>query len=209
MQVDIFDTTGKSVGKLALDKKVFGAEPNEALVSQYVRVYLANQRQGTSKVKGRAEVSGGGRKPWRQKGTGRARHGSIRSPLWPGGGIVHGPEPRDHSLSLPKKMKAKAMISALSHMAAGGGVNVIEGVDTKKVSKSKELAEVIKSLGLRGKVLLVLPEKNDLIVRSGRNIKNLSVSLGTNLSVYDVLSADHVLFLKKALEEIQERYKGK
>src|SRR3989304_3983770 len=103
MQIDIFDTTGKSVGKVKLEESVFGVKPNKAALAQYVRVFLANKRQGTSKVKTRAEVSGGGKKPWAQKGTGRARQGSIRSPVWVGGGIAHGPKPRDHSLSLPVK----------------------------------------------------------------------------------------------------------
>src|SRR3989344_1409278 len=209
MQLDIFDTSGKSVGKQKLEESVFGVKPNKTLLAQYVRVFMANKRQGTSKVKPRAEVAGGGIKPWAQKGTGRARHGSIRSPIWVGGGITHGPLQKDHSLSLPKKMRKAAFISALSLKASGGDLKILEKLDSKKTSKTKDLNAILKNLELAGNILFVMPEKNDKVLKSGKNIKGLNVSLSENLNTFEVLRADKVLFLQEALEKTQKRYKGK
>lgn len=205
MKIDVFDKKGKSVEKMELDKNVFGVEPNQTLLSQYVRVFRANQRQGTSSTKERSEVRGGGRKPWRQKGTGRARHGSIRSPLWVGGGIAHGPRPKSWNLSLPKRMKRAAIVSALSLKQSKNQVKVLKNL-TMKEPKTKEVVEILKNLKLRGKTLLVLDKNDANIVKSARNIEKLSVSLGENLNGYDLISNQDVLFLKDAVIKLQEKY---
>ncbi|OGC47268.1 50S ribosomal protein L4 [candidate division WWE3 bacterium RIFCSPHIGHO2_01_FULL_42_13] len=205
MKIDVFDKNGKSVEKMELDESVFGAEPNRALLAQYLRIFDTNQRQGTSSTKTRAEVRGGGRKPWRQKGTGRARHGSIRSPIWVGGGISHGPQPKDWSLSFPKKMKKVAIVSALSLKQAKKQLKVLDILSFKK-PKTKEMTEILGNLELRGRTLLVINKADENILKSTRNIKLLTVSTGETLNGHDLLKNTHVLFLKDAISKVQERY---
>ena len=206
MQLDIFDKNGKSTGKLSLDKDVFGVIPNTQVVSQYIRVFLSNQRQGTSKVKTRGEVSGGGKKPWKQKHTGRARQGSTRSPQWRHGGIAHGPTPKDWLLKLPKKMKRLAIVSILSSKFSKNSINILNEIKISK-PKTKDITEVLSNLKARGKVLLVTASKNDALIQSSRNIKKLKVSLAENLNGYELMNANKIVFLKDAIEKIQEKYK--
>jgi large subunit ribosomal protein L4 len=208
MKIDILDKTGKSVSKMDLDPSVFGAKINKSLMAQYIRIYGLNQRQGTTAVKDRSEVRGGGRKPWKQKGTGRARHGSIRSPIWRGGGIVHGPQPKSWKLSLSKKMKKAAIISFLSLKASKKDVVVLDKLDIKKPS-TKVLVELLKKLKLGGKTLLVLDKNNDVVLKSAGNIEKLNVRLAENLNGYDLMHCDDVLFVKDAVEMVTSKYKGK
>ncbi len=206
MQLDIFDKNGKSTGKLTLNETVFGILPNPQVVAQYIRVYLTNQRQGTSKVKTRGEVSGGGKKPWKQKHTGRARHGSSRSVQWRHGGIAHGPTPKDWLLSLPKKMKRLALISILSSKAQKNSINVLDGI-TMKNPNTKDIVSILNNLKLRGKVLMVLGSKDEKVIKSSRNIEKLNVTLADNMNGYELMLADKILFIKDALEKIEEKYK--
>ena len=208
MKVDVFDKTGKSVEKIELSESVFGVKPNEALLSQYLRILDSSQRQGTSATKTRGEVSGGGRKPWRQKGTGRARHGSIRSPIWVGGGISHGPQPKDWSLTFPKKMKRQAVVSALSLKQENKQLKVLNDLSFKK-PKTKEMVEILENLKLRGKTLLVVTKSDENILKSTRNIAGLTVSLSENLNGYDLLKNANVLFVKDAIGKVQDKYNSK
>ena len=208
MKIDVFDKTGKSVEKMELSESVFGVKPNEALLSQYLRILDSNQRQGTSATKTRSEVSGGGRKPWRQKGTGRARHGSIRSPIWVGGGISHGPQPKDWSLTFPKKMKRQAVVSALSLKQENKQLKVLNDLSFKK-PKTKEMVEILENLKLRGKTLLVVTKSDENILKSTRNIAGLTVSLSENLNGYDLLKNANVLFVKDAIGKVQDKYNSK
>lgn len=205
MKLKVIDTKGKKVEDIKLNKDVFGAKPNNNVLRQYLRVYKMNQRQGTSSTKTRAEVSGGGRKPWPQKGTGRARHGSIRSPIWRTGGVAHGPKPKSWNLNLPKKIKKNAIISALSHVSSKNKLVIIDKIDIRK-PKTKKFAEIIEKLNLGGKILLVLDKKNESVYKSARNIKKVKVSLVNNLNAYDLLNADYILILKKAVEKLEEKY---
>lgn len=205
MKIDVYDNKGKSVEKLELNESVFGVEPNKVILAQYLRVFRANQRQGTSSTKTRAEVRGGGRKPWAQKGSGRARQGSIRSPLWPGGGITHGPKPKSWNLSLPKRMRRAAIISALSLKQSKNHIKVLKNLKMKE-PKTKEMIELLKNLKLRGKTLLVLDKADTNILKSAQNIKKLSVSLGENLNGFDVIANQDVLLLKDAVAKVEEKY---
>ena len=205
MKLKVLDTKGKTVEDITLNKDVFDAETNDKILRQYLRVYQMNQRQGTSSTKTRSEISGGGRKPWPQKGTGRARHGSIRSPIWRTGGISHGPKPKNWSLNLPKKMKKNAIISALSYAASKGKPIIVDKIDIRK-PKTKKFVEIIEKLKLGGKILLVLDEKNENVYKSARNIEKVKVSLVDNLNAYDLLNADYIVILKKAVEKLQEKY---
>lgn len=205
MKLKVVDTKGKKIEDIELNKDVFGIEPNNDIIRQYLRVYKMNQRQGTSSTKTRSEVSGGGKKPWAQKGTGRARHGSIRSPIWRTGGIAHGPKPKSWNLSLPKKIKKTAIISALSYVSSKSKLVIIDKIDIRK-PKTKKIVEMFKDLNLGGKILLVLDEKNENIYRSARNIAKVKVVLADNLNAYDLLNADYVVVLKKGIEKLQEKY---
>jgi large subunit ribosomal protein L4 len=206
MQLDIFDKKGKSTGKLSLEKSVFGVTPNLQVIAQYVRVFLTNQRQGTSKVKTRGEVSGGGKKPWKQKHTGRARQGSIRSVQWRHGGIAHGPTPKDWLLKLPKKMKRLALVSILSTKFAKNAINVLEEIKISE-PKTKDIVSILNGIKARGKVLLVMPSKDEKLLQSARNIDKLKLALAENLNGFELLAADKVVFVKEAIEKIQEKYK--
>ncbi len=208
MKADFFTKTGTKKDPVEISKNIFDIEPNEALLTQYIHIFKTNQRQGTSKVKTRAEVRGGGKKPWRQKGTGRARHGSIRSPIWRKGGIVHGPLPKSWKLSFPKKMRIAAIKSALTYKAQAGSVKVIETPKLEKPS-SKKMAKILEKMDLHGKVLFAQKE-NDLNVRkSCSNLPDVTCALVQTLNAYQVLLADNIVFTKEALKLLEDKYENK
>jgi len=206
MKVTVYTLTGEDSGlKQELSPNVFERPCHPDLLAQAVRIYLFNQRQGTAKVKTRAEVSGGGRKPWRQKGTGRARHGSIRSPLWVGGGVVHGPKPGARRLKLPSKMKNKSFLGALSQRALESGIYVVDtlAVDSGKTSI---LAAFLHKLGLSDKkVLFALGPGRENIRKSLNNIPNVSYCSVERLNTYSVLNNDCLIFDKDSLENLSKR----
>ncbi|MEB3286604.1 MAG: 50S ribosomal protein L4 [Vampirovibrionales bacterium] len=199
---------GKSAGTVAVSESVFGVAPNLHVLHLAVRRELANGRAGTAKAKTRSEVRGGGRKPWKQKGTGRARAGSIRSPLFAGGGVIFGPQPRDYSFDLPKKVRVLAIKSSLS--AASGKFKVIEDFAFLSAPKTKDVAQLLKSLELCGKKVLLLvdykAQANQNVYLAARNIAGVKISLPSNLSAKDLIEADAVITTQAAVEEINERY---
>ncbi len=204
MKVDVYTQTGEKLKtKMELNDQIFGLEPNEDLLAQYVRVYRANQRQGTVKTKTRGEVRGGGRKPWRQKGTGRARHGSTRSPLWKGGGTVHGPQPKDWSLKMPQKMKRKALFSALSQKATQGGILVLNKLDLKGI-KTKDLKGVLEKLPVKEKILIALDKVDKNIILSARNLAGVKTIPAKDLNAYEVLNTKTMLLPKATLKILEE-----
>ena len=203
MKADVIDITGKITEKIELPQEVFGAEINEQLIAQAIRVYLANQRQGTHDTKTRAEVRGGGRKPWKQKGTGRARQGSTRAPHWKGGGIVFGPEPRDHSLALPVKMRRQALYGALSDKFKNKKIIFVTGLADIK-NKTKELAKVLEIITDKTKKkLIIMPEKIESLWRAGRNIKNLNLIPARQLNPYIVMNSNLLIIMKEAINKIK------
>lgn len=208
MKVDFYSKTGEKKSQKEISDEIFGSVPNEALLTQYVHIFRTNQRQGTSKVKTRGEVRGGGKKPWRQKGTGRARHGSIRSPIWRHGGIVHGPLPKSWKLKLPKKMRRAALKSALSIKAANARILVLEKMGIRKPSTTK-MTDLLDKLGIHGKVLFVQEENRLPVRKSLENIRNVKVSLVHNLNAYEILAADCVIFTEDALKFLEEKYEDK
>ena len=203
--VSVFDVNGKKVSDLELAESIFGIEPNTSAMHLCVVAYLANQRQGTQSTLTRSEVSGGGKKPWRQKGSGRARQGSTRSPQWYHGGIAHGPKPRDYYLGVNKKVRRLAMKSALSAKVADGEMIVLDSLELEAI-KTKEVVKVLSALETGKKTLIVLPEKNDIIYRSARNIAGVKVSLVNTLNVYDILNCNSIVVLKDAVAKIEEVY---
>lgn len=203
--VSVFNSAGKKVSDLELAGSVFGIEPNVSAMHLCVVNYLANQRQGTQSTLTRAQVSGGGKKPWRQKGTGRARQGSTRAPQWTHGGIAHGPKPRSYGFSINKKVKKLAMKSALSSKVAGEEFVVVDDIKLDAI-KTKDMVNVLSSLETGKKILLVLPEKNDVLYRSARNIANVKTSLVNTLNVYDILNCDTMVVLSDSVAKIEEVY---
>ena len=204
-KVTVYDMTGKSVGEMNLSDAVFGIEPNAAVMHAAVVNYLANQRQGTQSTLTRAEVRGGGIKPWRQKGTGRARQGSIRSPQWTHGGIALGPKPRSYNYSLTKKTKRLAMLSALSAKAAAGEIIVIDGLDMGEI-KTKSFVGFLNAIEATGKSLVVTPEVRANVVKSAANIPGVRTTIASTLNVYEILNADKFIIDKAAVEKLQEVY---
>jgi len=200
--VDVLDRSGKKVGDVDLDPAVFGIEPNAAVMHQVVVAGAAAARAGTHSTKTRAEVRGGGRKPWRQKGTGRARHGSIRSPLWVGGGIAHGPKPRDHSQRINRKMKRLALRSALSDRAKEGRIKVLDELAFDE-PKTRDAADLVAALGLDGRILLVIASLEETVEKSFRNLGYVKLVYPGGLSTYDALSADWLVFTREALEAVR------
>jgi large subunit ribosomal protein L4 len=200
--VDILDQAGKVVGEQELDPAVFAVQVNVPVMHQVVVAGLAAARRGTHSTKTRAEVSGGGRKPWRQKGTGRARHGSIRSPLWVGGGVAHGPKPKDYEQRVPKKMKRLALRSALTDRAREGRIKLVDGLSFDE-PKTRDAADALGSLGTFGNVLLVLSQPDELVEKSFRNLPEVKIVYPGNLATYDVLYADWLLFTRAALEGVK------
>ncbi len=204
--VSTFDMTGKQTGSMELNADIFGITPNAAVMHSAVVNYLANQRQGTQSTLTRAQVRGGGKKPWRQKGTGHARQGSIRAPQWTHGGIVFGPKPRDFSYVLPKKMRRLALKSAFSSKVAAGEMLVLDSLSVDEF-KTKVIASMLNALEANGKVLLVLSEKNDKAIKSAANIPGVKTALVNTLNVYDILNADKFIVVKDAVAQLEEVYK--
>ncbi len=204
--VSIYDMTGKQNGTMELSAEVFGIEPNAAVMHSAVVNYLANQRQGTQSTLTRSEVSGGGKKPWRQKGTGHARQGSTRAPQWTHGGIALGPKPRSYRYAIPKKMRRLAIKSAFSSKVAAGEMLVLDSLTMEEI-KTKTIATMLKALEADRKVLLVLPEKDEKVIRSARNIPGVKTALVNTLNTYDVLNADKFIVVKDAVAQIEEVYK--
>jgi large subunit ribosomal protein L4 len=204
-KVNVYDMTGKVVGDIELNDAVFGIEPNTAVMHEAVKNYLANQRQGTQSTLTRAEVRGGGRKPWRQKGTGRARQGSTRAPQWTHGGIALGPKPRDYGYHMNKKSKQLAIRSALSVKAAAGNVMVVENLDLSEV-KTKSFVKFMNDAGISGKALVVTPEVRRNLVLSARNVPGVRTTVASVISVYDILKADKFVVDKAAVAKIEEVY---
>jgi len=201
----VFDKTGKKVSDIALSDAIFAITPNASAMHLCVVAYLANQRQGTQSTLTRAEVRGGGKKPWRQKGSGRARQGSIRSPQWTHGGIALGPKPREYGKTVNKKVRRLAMKSALSSKVAAEELIVLDSLEMNEI-KTKEVVGVLKALETGKKVLIVLPEKNETVYRSARNIKGVKTTLVSTLNVYDILNCDSLVVLKDAVSKIEEVY---
>ena len=203
--VVLYNMEGKEVGNVALNYAVFDIEPNEAAVHSTVVAYLANQRQGTQSALTRAEVRGGGAKPWRQKGTGRARQGSTRAPQWTGGGVVFAPKPRSYAMSVNKKIRALAMKSALSAKVKDAEMMVLDDIAVSEI-KTKQIAAMLKNLNVNGKALIVLPENNEAVYKSARNIEGVKASFVGMLNVYDVLNCNTVIMAKSAAEKLEEVY---
>ena len=201
----VFDKTGKKVSDIALSDAIFAITPNASAMHLCVVAYLANQRQGTQSTLTRAEVRGGGKKPWRQKGSGRARQGSIRSPQWTHGGIALGPKPRDYGFDVNKKVRRLAMKSALSSKVAADEMIVVDDFSMDAI-KTKEMANILSAVKAGKKTLIVLPEKNDVLYKSARNIEGTNVSLVNTLNVYDILNCNTIVVLKDAVAKIEEVY---
>ena len=201
--VKVMDMTGKEVGEITLSDVIFGAEINAAVLHAAVRTYLMNQRQGTQSTLTRTEVSGGGKKPWRQKGTGRARQGSTRAPQWTHGGVALGPKPRDYRLSMNKKARRAALYSALSAKVAEGSLIVVDDIVCNEY-KTKTMVNMLAALGGAKKPLIVLPEVDAMVVKSCANIPGAKTTLAHTVNVYDVLNADKFIASKAAIEKLEE-----
>ena len=197
-KIDVYDMKGKKVSDVELSEKVFGIKPNEAIVHSVLVNYLANQRQGTQSTKTRAEVSGGGKKPWRQKGTGRARQGSIRAPQWIKGGIALGPKPRSYSYSVNKKERRLAIRSILSS-------KVLDKLELKEI-KTKTMVKLFADLKVEGKTLIILPEKNDNVYMSARNIEGVKTILLNNINVFDLLKYSNLILPLDTVKKLEEVY---
>ena len=204
-KLSVLDMAGKKAGSIELNDSIFGIEPNMSAMHLVVVGYLANQRQGTQSTKTRSEVSGGGKKPWRQKGTGRARQGSTRAPQWYHGGIALGPKPRTYGISINKKVRRLAMKSALSSKVAAEEMLVLDSIKLDAI-KTKAMAEMFAAIKTGKKVLVVLPENNEVIYKSIRNIEGAKVSTVNTLNVYDILNCDSLVVLKDAVTKIEEVY---
>ncbi len=209
MELEVYKKNGTASGeKVKLAEEIFGIEPNAHAIYQAVRVYMNNQRQGTAKVKTRSEVRGGGKKPFKQKGTGQARQGTRRSPLMPGGGSIFGPQPRDYSMTLPLKVKKLARKSALSHKAKNGEIKIIEDFSFE-APKTKEIASILKALSLNEKkTLLLMPSNDGSVVKSGRNIPRFAVVVADKASTYDLVNNQVLLIQKSAVEVLQNTFKN-
>lgn len=208
LTVDVYDVTGKVVEKVSLPAEIFGAKVNRDLMVQAVRVYLANQRAGSASTKTRGQVQGSTRKIYRQKGTGRARHGGVRAPIFVHGGTAHGPHPRDYSLALPKKMKKAALFSALSSKLRDGEIKFVSGL-SKITPKTRDMASVFKNLVLDGKkrkVLLVANDDLENVARAARNLPGVSYTSSDRLNTYDVLNYKTVLFMKESIESLRSHF---
>ena len=203
MLTNVYDMSGKQVGQIELSDAIFGIEVNQSVVHDVVKNHLANCRQGTQSALTRAEVSGGGRKPWRQKGTGRARQGSTRAPQWTHGGIVFAPKPRDYSYTLNKKSRRLALKSALSAKAAAEAIIVIDEIKME-APKTKEFAAFLNAVGVQGKALVITAEANENVVKSGRNIPGCEITFANLINVYDIVNAGKLVVDKAALAKIEE-----
>ena len=204
-KIDVYNIEGKKVSNIELADSVFGIEPNEKIVHSVLVNYLANQRQGTSNTKTRAEVAGGGRKPWKQKGTGRARQGSIRAPQWIKGGIALGPKPRDYSYRLNKKERRLAIRSVLSSKVLENNLVVVDAMNFDAI-KTKNMVSALSNLKIEGKTLIVLPEKNENVQKSARNIEGVKTSLVNTINVYDLLKYNKLILTVDAVKNLEEVY---
>jgi large subunit ribosomal protein L4 len=202
-KVALLNQTGSSVGEIELNDSVFGIEPNQHVLFDAVIMQRASLRQGTHKVKNRSEVAGGGRKPWRQKGTGRARQGSIRSPQWRGGGVVFGPTPRSYSYKLPKKVRRLAIKSALSSKVIDNNIVVLEDL-AFNAPKTKEMTAVLKGLSVEKKALIVTADINENVALSARNIPGVTVVTANGVNVLDVLNHEKLIMTKAAVQKVEE-----
>jgi large subunit ribosomal protein L4 len=198
---DVFDIEKKKVAEVELNDAVFGAEVNEAVIYDVVRMQMAARRSGTSSTKTRSDVSGGGKKPWRQKGTGRARAGTTRSPIWRGGGIVFGPHPRDYSFSVSKKVRKKALISALSMKLKEDKMIVLKDFPMEKIS-TKTFKGVLDLFGFK-KALFVLDQGDEVLLKSSRNIRNIKMIRSEGINVYDILNCEHLILLEPSVKKIE------
>ena len=203
--VAVLDMARKEIEKIDLSESVFGIEPNVSVMHDVVKNYLANQRHGTQSALTRAEVSGGGKKPWRQKGTGHARQGSTRAPQWTHGGIVFAPKPRSYRYTLNKKVRRLAMKSALSSKVASSNMIVLDKIALDEY-KTKTIANMLKAIGSEKKTLIVLPELNSKVVASAANIPGVKTAMVNTLNVYDILNADKFVVVKDAVSQIEEVY---
>jgi len=203
--VDVLNINGEKVSEMELSENLFGAEINEHVVYQVVKNHLANKRVGTQSAKTRAEVRGGGAKPWRQKGTGRARQGSIRSPQWKGGGVVFAPKPRDYSYTVPKKIRRLALKSVLTDKVNEGSLVVVDDINLTEW-KTREFAKMLSALKVGKKALVVTKDNSPEVVRSGRNIKNVKIAFVGTMNVYDILNANTLVLTKDAVAKAEEVY---
>ena len=204
-KVNVYNQLGEVVGDIELNEAIFGIEVNEHVVYEVVKNHLANRRQGTQSAKTRAEVRGGGRKPWRQKGTGRARQGSIRAPQWKGGGVVFAPKPRSYRYSVPKKVRRLAMKSVLSSKVLEGELRILDALTIDAFS-TKKVKEILKNLSLETKTMIVLPEGNDMIIKSFANLPKVETVVVDYMNVYDLMRFDNLVIVKDALSKIEEVY---
>ncbi len=204
-KVDVYDMKGKKVSDVELAESVFGIEPNEAIVHSVLVNYLANQRQGTQSTKTRAEVRGGGKKPWRQKGTGRARQGSIRAPQWIKGGIALGPKPRSYSYTVNKKERRLALKSILSSKVTENELTVVDKLEVKEI-KTKTMVKALADLKVEGKTLIVLPENNQNVFMSARNIEGVKTIALNNINVFDLLKYTNLILPLDTVKRIEEVY---
>lgn len=204
-KVDVYDMKGKKVSDVELAESIFGIEPNEAIVHSVLVNYLANQRQGTQSTKTRAEVRGGGKKPWRQKGTGRARQGSIRAPQWIKGGIALGPKPRSYSYTVNKKERRLALKSILSSKVAENELTVVDKLEVKEI-KTKTMVKALADLKVEGKTLIVLPENNQNVFMSARNIDGVKTIALNNINVFDLLKYTNLILPLDTVKKIEEVY---
>ena len=204
-KIDVYDIQGKKVSDVELKDEIFGIEPNEAVVHSVLVNFLANQRQGTQNTKTRAEVRGGGRKPWRQKGTGRARQGSIRAPQWIKGGIALGPKPRSYKYRVNKKEKRLAIKSCLSSKVLENELVVVDSLPLKEI-KTKEMVNALNNLKVEGKTLILLPEKNETVQKSARNIEGVKTTLVNTINVYDLLKYKNLVITLDTVKKLEEVY---
>ncbi|MCT4508658.1 MAG: 50S ribosomal protein L4 [Tepidibacter sp.] len=204
-KIDILNINGEKVDELVLSDNIFGAEVNEHVLYEVVKNQLANKRQGTQSAKTRSEVRGGGRKPWRQKGTGRARQGSTRSPQWVGGGIVFAPKPRDYRYTLPKKVRRLAMKCALSSKVQNKEIIVLDALNME-APKTKEFAKILNNLKIEKKALVVLGENDKNVIKSASNIEGVTTAQVNTMNVYDILKHDAFIITKDAVEKVEEVY---
>ena len=204
-KVDVYDLNGKKVSDIELAENVFGIEPNEAIVHSVLKNYLANQRQGTQSTKTRSEVSGGGRKPWRQKGTGRARQGSTRAPQWIKGGIALGPKPRSYRYTVNKKERRLAIKSVLSSKVLEKELTVLDKIELKEI-KTKSMVKALTALKLEGKTLIVLPENDKNVVMSARNIEGVKAIKANNINVFDLLKYNNLILPVDTVKKLEEVY---
>ena len=204
-KLNVLNVNGLNVGEIELAEAVFGVEVNEHVLYEVVKNQLANKRQGTQSAKTRAEVRGGGRKPWKQKGTGRARQGSIRAVQWVGGGVAFAPKPRDYRYTLPKKVRRLAMKSALSAKVQNNEIIVLDAL-TMEAPKTKEFAQILKNINASKKALVVTAEKNDNVVKSARNIEGVQAATVNTINVYDILKYDTFVITTDAVKKVEEVY---